>query len=938
MNTFLNEVAQRLLQEHPESLDQVTVVFNNRRPGLFLRRQIEQIHGGTLFLPDIIGIDDLVHEMGKLELVPNEFLLFELFAIHRQLGGDQRKYKTLEEFISFGDMMISDFSEIDLYHVDAEQLFTNLYDLKVIGEWNVSDSHLSPQQKEYLDFYKTLYQYYRLLHERLIGQKKAYRGMAYRAVADQIDEIADQMARKHIYFVGFNTLSKCESTIIQALVRRGIATMISDGDAHYFDDERQEAGLLLRQFAQQFLGVGPFANHFLEEKKTITIADCPENILQAKYAGQLLEKVLKEENSTATALEQTALVLADEQLLIPVLNSLPDEVRSANVSMGFPYVLTHVYELTIKVFELYQHSHQGRFHQKELVDLLSDELIAYLTHEPHLHSKLTAYLNEHPIVYADKGDVGEMLAESKIDCERLMFLFEEENLGPNSLIDILLELEEMLYNCPEMASNRKEREALYCLKQTLDYFTEIQKNYQTIDTLPVLQKVYTRIAKRRSVALYGEPLAGLQILGMLESRNLDFKRIILLSVNEGVLPSGRSNNTLIPFELKRAAGIPTYAEKDAVYANHFYSLIQRAEEITLVYSSESEGMGKGEASRFILQLEEEMGKEPYRSHITFQRVKVSVSNSVPVPVASETGTKTKSIQARLRTMAERGFAPTALNNYRLCPRRFYYENVLSLRESEALNDDMDNSDLGNCVHSILEDIYKIDTDGIIRIETLREQLNKTDALVDEKIGERFRHGHIQEGRNRFMGAVAKIQISNLLKKEIELLKLGNTLKIVQVEEFLESELPIQLHEEEIRVKIQGKADRIDIYNNRLRIVDYKSGRVDDKDLHIKDKAIAEGKISDKWFQVMQYAWIYRQKHPEVPSIVSGIYPLGSLASGFIEATWEGEAEISQDHFERFEKYLGQIVSDIMNPDIPFDCRPSKDGCKYCPMKAQCSEA
>ena len=155
MNTFLNEVAQRLLQEHPESLDQVTVVFNNRRPGLFLRRQIEQIHGGTLFLPDIIGIDDLVHEMGKLELVPNEFLLFELFAIHRQLGGDQRKYKTLEEFISFGDMMISDFSEIDLYHVDAEQLFTNLYDLKVIGEWNVSDSHLSPQQKEYLDLVET---------------------------------------------------------------------------------------------------------------------------------------------------------------------------------------------------------------------------------------------------------------------------------------------------------------------------------------------------------------------------------------------------------------------------------------------------------------------------------------------------------------------------------------------------------------------------------------------------------------------------------------------------------------------------------------------------------------------------------------------------------------------------------------------------------------
>ena len=834
-------------------------------------------------------------------------------------------------------MMISDFSEIDLYHVDAKQLFTNLYDLKVIGEWDVSDSHLSLQQKEYLEFYKSLYEYYEKLHERLISQQKAYRGMAYREVADQIDSLADQFKGRHIYFVGFNTLSKCESIIIQALVRRRIATVITDGDAHYFEDEHQEAGLLLRQLAQQFPGIGPFPNHFLQESKQITIADCPENILQAKYAGQLLREVLSKPEEKQIPLEQTAVVLADEQLLIPVLNSLPEEVRSANVSMGFPYILSHVYELTIKVFELYQHCHDGQFHQKELMDLLTDELMVNITHEPHLRSMLTQYFTKHPIVYADTEDIREILSENGVNPEPLMFLFEENGEDLGKIIGTFYRLEEILYSCPEMGMNKKEREALSCLQQTLEYFVEVQKSYQAIDTLSSFMKVYSRIAKRRSIALYGEPLSGLQILGMLESRNLDFKRIIILSVNEGILPSGRSNNTLIPFELKRASGIPTYTERDAVYANHFYSLIQRAEDITLVYSSEAEGMGKGEASRYILQLEEEMSRDPYRDHIQFKKVQVSVSNEVPPPIASATGLKTKAVQAQLRRMAERGFAPTSLNNYRSCPMKFYYKNVLNLQKTEDLSDNMDNSDLGNCVHSVLEDIYKIDSDGEIRIETLEAQLKQIDTLVDKKISKLFHNGHIKEGRNKFMGEVAKIQISNVLKKEIELLKSGKSIKIVQIEEFLDSKLAIKLPEGKMNVKIEGKADRIDLFQNQLRIVDYKSGRVNEKELHIRGESLDDLTLSDKWFQVMQYAWLYKQKHPENQSIVSGIYPLGSITSGFIEGTWNDESVISREHFAEFEEYLRQVVSDIMNPNIDFECHPVKGACNYCPMEKICTK-
>lgn len=939
MNTFLYDVAKRLVDEHPHDLERVTVVFNNRRPGLFLRRNLKSLLGETFFAPYIIGIDDLIYQMGQLELVPNEFLLFELFDIHRQLGGDNRKYQTLEEFISFGDMMIGDFSEIDLYCVDAQDLFTNLYDLKTIGEWDVEGDHLSPQQQNYLAFYKSLYQYYNLLHQRLITQRKAYRGMAYREVAEHIDLLADRIDDGHIYFVGFNTLSKCESIIINTLVRRGKATLIADGDDHYFKKEHQEAGLLLSKLAETFPDIGPFPNHFLEGHKNITIVDCPENTLQAKYAGQLIHQVLTGTDETSIPLEQTALVLADEQLLVPVLNSLPDEVKGANVSMGFPFLLTHTYNLTIKLFELYQRRSQKRFHQKELLDVLTDDLIGNIIHTQNLHSLLVRQLVNRPIVYADADDIRALLNAVDIDPTPLMFLFDQESESPDQIITLLRQLAQTLYDCPEMEHNKKEREALFCLQQTLDYFTEIQFQYHAIDTLSAMQKVYTRIAKRRSVALYGEPLTGLQILGMLESRNLDFKRVILLSVNEGVLPSGRGSNTLIPFELKIHANIPTYKEKDAVYANHFYSLIQRAEDVTLIYSSESESMGKGEASRFIFQIEEEMSKEPYSSHITFNRLKVSVNNtsSEQNPTATSIPKSTEVVN-QLQHMAERGFAPTALNKYRSCPMKFYYEDVLKLCNNDSISDELDNSGLGKCVHSILEHIFQIDSDGIVKAETLEAQLDHIDELVDKEIEEQFHHAQIQEGRNGFMAAVAKMQITNVLKKEIAFIRNGAQLRIVQLEEFLDCPLTIQIAGETRSIKIKGKADRIDLCNEQLRIVDYKSGKVDASKLQTTDNKFNERNLSDQWFQVMQYAWIYKQGHPETPAIISGIYPLGAFGTGFLEASWGGESVISQQHFKQFEAYLQEMVGAIMNPSIPFDCTPTKDACKYCAMKELCPVA
>ena len=333
MESFLSEIAQRLLNEYQDSLDKVTVVFNNRRSGLFLRQQFLKLSGEPLFLPRTIGMDILVSELGETEIISNELLLFELFDIHRNLLGENRKYDTFEEFITFGDTMLADFSEIDLYCVNAKQLFSNLHDIKSIGEWDIDSGKLTPFQEKYLLFYNTLYQYYNLLHQRLESQHKAYAGMAYRHVAENIEDILSKRnSNQQVCFVGFNALSTSETRIIQHYIKNGLGKLYTDGDAYYYENEQQEAGHFLRKHHLSFPNIGNYDDHFAIGKKNITIINCPENILQCKYTGKIIEKELQA--NPESKLNQTAIVLADESLLLPMLNSLPKEVKTANITMG----------------------------------------------------------------------------------------------------------------------------------------------------------------------------------------------------------------------------------------------------------------------------------------------------------------------------------------------------------------------------------------------------------------------------------------------------------------------------------------------------------------------------------------------------------------------------------------------------------------------------
>ena len=929
MESFLSEVARQLREEHPLDLDQVTVIFNNRRSGLFLRRQFASMEGQPFFLPRIMGIDELVSEIGNLTIVPNEYLLFELFDIHQHLATSDDKYSCFEDFISFGDMMLTDFSEIDLYCVDAQQLFSNLHNIKAIEKWNVETGRPTPFQEKYLAFYQSLYQYYTLLHQRLLDQHRAYSGMAYRHIAERIDSLIPDNDGRFYYFVGFNALSACEERIIRHYLQLGNGNYITDGDAYYFDDSAQEAGFFLRKNP---FHKGAFPEHFALENKDITIVTCPENVLQCKYAGRKLAQLSQAHPDNPQ--EQTAIVLADESLLMPMLNALPQEVKTANITMGYPFSNTAIHSLVLKVFSLHQRRRDNLFYHADILSILADNNISTVLGINNIHSKLTHLLASQHIIYATTEEIADLCKQVDSDLTLIQFLFCVEPPSPDVFLILVKTLIHTLYDTHSLNKDPKEKEALACLLQIVEYFQELQKNYHFVENLNTLQKIYIRIAQRNAVPFYGEPLQGLQILGVLETRNLDFKQIILLSANEGFLPSAKNYSTLIPYDLKVSFGIPTFHEKEAVYAYNFYRLLQRASSIHLVYHTESEGMGKGEPSRFLLQVRSELVPH-YQDKITLhEEILYSDSRTVPTPTPPSF-TKNAHVLNQLEIIARRGFSPSALNKYRNCPVRFYYENILNIKENNPVNDDLEQSELGSCIHAVLERIYT-PTIGIpITTEILKQALLEVDQHLAEVLELQFHHGRSHIGRNHFLESVAKMQITNFLKSEIKNLEKGNTIQIISLEKELSHSLQVTFEGTTHQALIAGTADRIDRWNGYTRIIDYKSGKVEPNDLIVKESEPNWAKVSDKWFQVMVYTWLSHYTLPSDETYLSGIYPLGHLQSDLLVAKWEGSTLLTPTHLTSFETLLQQLISDILNPDIPFIANCESKSCVYCPFAETC---
>ena len=935
---FLEKVAEVLLNRSKTDLLETVVVFPNKRPEIFLKKYLKEQATQPLWLPDVRSVDELITELSPITLQDSMVSWFELFEIHKKLEGENARYP--DEFINWAPIMLRDFNDADMALADIKELFAFLSKAKAIERWHPDGTSLTDFEKAYLDFYNKLFQYYDLLKKSLAEKGMGTKGMIYREVAESIDS-ARNLPWKQFVFAGFNALTRAEEKLIRNLKKNFAVTLLWDADEYYINPKKhdlpwQEAGLpLLRIFKNLNVNQPQWIeNNLVEGKKNITMVAAPRQVSQVKFAGQLLEQWTKSKQGESPV--DTAIVMADEKLLIPLLSSLPKNEVTYNVTMGYPLNLGSLPRfLTLWVDLLVrQHEQTNRAYATALVlSMLQNTTLQFLLHSS---EKAVLKVKSFNREFLSCKQVVSCFSEEDKAVADILFLRETNAL---LLFDSIMELLQQVKNRVELATDPGEGisakdpviahqvSALLVVMKKLSTVVCGNENYFS---LKVFQKVFTRLITGSEISLKGEPLNGIQIMGMLETRLLDFKKLIILSANEGMLPKTGSTDSFIPFDIRKEFGLPLPDEENAIFAYHFFRLLQRAEEVVLVYNSEEGNFGSGEKSRFLLQLEIETAKVNPNLNLGHHYLKIEPGNQPDDNII--TISKSKTVLEKLDYLRNKGLSPSALNQYVKCPLQFYFSRILQLNEPDEVKSNLEADVFGTIVHEVLEDVYKPFADKPIDTKQLAKAVATLDNRVSESLKKNYPSGDVSHGRNLLTMKVLKRYLERFLQAEIKNLQEEPRI-LVAVEKELQQRLVLADGSE---VLIKGVIDRIDRTGSWFRISDYKTGAVKKKDVNFKewDQLLTESKYS-KAFQTLTYGWLFQKNYPETDRISVGLFSLRNLSEGFISPAML--MENPEDWFLRFEEVLTSLLTEIFDEGKSFCQTTDPAGCEYCNFRAICNK-
>lgn len=953
MQTFLDEVSGTLLKNHGTDLIDVCVVLPNRRAGIFLKRALAKVAGKTIWSPDVYSIEDFLTEISGYSKTDQIALTFELYEIHRQI--EKQDARDFEQFATWGQLMLADFNEIDMHLIDATQLYSYLNEVKALEKWNPDGRQLTTAEREYLAFFNSLGKYYQQLREKLILENTGYQGLIYRHAAENIQTIAENFRWKKIYFAGFNALTAAEERVIDHLRKNRAAAVVRDADAYYMEDLRQEAGEFLRkqrtrEGSERF---GPITNFFRDNKKHIEIFGIPRKEGQALKTGKIISDFKKE----TLPPNDTAIVLADESLLIPVLNNLPENTGAFNVTMGYPLRLTPPHAFIMLIFRMYENAGRFRkleektgkgFYYRDILRLMQHSMFSSIFDA----GKITGHINTSKQVFYQPDEIHTMFTGSPA-YDLIHIIFASPEIHPVELTALIGRMtgffrEKFQKHIP---INEKSREAmlhleyLYHTNIIIKRIQELNALYDSIVSVRTLREIFRQLSGQIKLPFTGEPLKGIQIMGMLETRNLDFKRVILVAANEGILPASATGNSLIPYDIQVEMKMPTHNQKNAVFAYHFYRLLQRAEQVHILYNTEPDELGGGEKSRFIQQIINELPR---------YNPKVTITEKVEsLPPPAELGDRVIEIPKNgkvfqsLMERAARGLSPTSLNQYRRCPLQFYFRNVAGLKETEEVEESMEFKTIGSIVHQVLEDLFKPLKGRIIRKEHIVEMKSKTRELTENAFQIHYSKGQMKFGKNRLIYEVIQNFIHSYLKYEeatLDSAEAENHLTtVLGLEEKMESENLGYLFPglDKYEIKLLGVIDRLDKTGNITRIIDYKTGKVQPSELRIKEwEDLADGEKKEKVFQVMLYAWLFSRKQKGTAGPVNaGIISLPVLSHGFmkfeLKESSSDPGDIDEDKLEAFETYLVGLLGEVFDRETPFVQTENRQTCRICDFKNIC---
>lgn len=906
MITFIRETLQELKKTSSIPLSEMMFVLPSKRAGAFLLKELAQISDNSIFAPEVLSIEEFTEQISELHLIDNTISLFEFYDAYSKITPEDKR-EDFETFSGWAQNLLHDFNEIDRYLIEYRPFFDYLSGIQDIKHWYLQPERTEMMEK-YLDFWKKLPEYYESLRKNLLNKGLAYQGLIYRVAAEKIADFAGN-SKKHLVFIGFNALNNSEQEIIHFLLKKGRAEVFWDLDEIFYQDRAHAASMFLRKYLKEwdyyqkhpFTG---FGKHYSEEKN-INLIGIPKNIGQAKYVGELLG------DFDEKALENTAVVLGEEELLLPVLNSLPARLKELNITMGFPIKNSPLHTLFESLFLL--HLSSSSYYYKDVLAITENPFIQPLLKEE--GSQLTKEIHSDNLVYLEYDRICKIFSEDLKILIDACFKTKSENVG-----EFLNSLQRIIQNIKFDLKEKNDKlglEFLYHFHRLFNKLQNLTLEYPHVQNLKILFGFYKELISTENLDFQGRPFKGLQLMGMLESRALDFETVIITSLNEGVLPAGKSETSFIPYDLKKQEGLPTYLEKDAVYTYHFYRLLQRAKNVYLLYNTEAEGLNSGEKSRFITQLlVENQPQHKLKSYFVSPQVPRVEKNLKEIR-------KTPQILEKLKSLAGSGFSPSALTTYIRNPIDFYVQYVLGIRDQEEVEETVAFNTLGTVVHNSLEDFYRPLEGNVLTAEHISEFEKQLGQKIHEEFARTYSPAALTKGKNLLIFEVARRYLQNFLKFEKQRLENGEEIKIIQIEKDLR--IPVKIENLDFPVYLRGKVDRYELLNGIPTVIDYKTGKVLDSDLNVYewDEITKDYDKYAKCFQVLTYVSLLAENKDLTFPAEAGIISFKNLKNGFLKyekkerGTRNKDSLITPETLDTFKVEVKKLISEICDPDTPF---------------------
>jgi hypothetical protein len=919
-NTFLDKLATQIISDFEHNLNDVIIVLPNKRAKVFLLEKLKKNITSTVFAPKIISIEDLIQEIAGIRAIDSIEVLFEFHDVYlKNTSVEQRQ--SFDVFSNWAKTLLQDFNEIDRYLLEPKHVFSYLKDIEALKRWDLEASQTTILIDNHLEFWKKLPLYYELFYSYLLEKKCGYQGLIYREAVKSIEVYAKSIGSKTLVFAGFNALNQAEEKIIQYLLATNQAKIYWDIDNVFLKDTFHDAGLFIRKFKKDWKEYSSqsfeWITNCFQEEKNIQIIGTPKSVGQAKIAGKIIEDLISNE----TNINKTALVLGDENLLIPVLYGLPSTIESLNITMGYAGKNNPAQILITKLFKLHTNALNRNekaytLYYKEVLEVLNHPLV-----ESYLGvSELVATIHNNNFTFFSHDTLIRLYNEKYSNTVNPFFdlLFSKWSSDCNfvlqQLTSVLLTVKDSLSN--DVEEEKVSKAFVYSIFKVLNKLISYNEKYKKIDSLDTLQVIYKQILDLAEVSFEGAPLSGLQIMGVLESRVLDFENVIITSVNEGKFPSGKAQNSFIPYDVKRELGLPTYKEKDAIYSYHFYHLLLRAKNIYLLYNTDNEGIDAGEKSRFITQLEIETQPNHILTHEIYNAVLPKTAYEIMEVI------KTSKVLDRLKEIATiKGFSPSSLTNYIRNPMQFYFQRILGIRDNDEVEENIAVNTLGTIIHEALEELYM----PFLNIYLAEHHIDKMMAKIDEVTLKQFKNiykeGEIKKGKNLLAFEVAKRNIHNFLITEKKAIMDGDVIKVL----FLEASLEYTINSDLLPfpVKIAGKVDRIEERNNAIRIIDYKTGKVLPNTLRINDFTdLTTDLKNEKVIQLLCYAMMFQSNEVyQNQSLQAGIISFKNMKEGFMPfGLGKGKnsiTEVTSETIESFKIELIHLILEILDKEISF---------------------